>query len=94
MEGLTMEFVIEFFFEFYLEMMFFIVPEENASKRHILIAKILAVCVLLVFLALMIWGLVLIVDDNNMWGIAPIAGATVLSVAQITAGMMSYRKHH
>ena len=40
-----MELVIEIILEIYLELMVLIVPEKNASKKHILIAKILAVCV-------------------------------------------------
>ena len=45
-----MEFVIEAFFEIYVELMFLIVPEKNASKKHIFIAKIMAVCVLILSL--------------------------------------------
>ena len=89
-----MEFVIEAFFEIYVELMFLIVPEKNASKKHIFIAKIMAVCVLLALIALTIWGMVLLVDYKNMWGIAPIAGAVALSLAQIRAGIVLYKKHH
>lgn len=89
-----MELVIEIFLEIYLELMFLIVPEKNASKKHILIAKILAICVFIALAALVIWGFVLIVDHNNMWGIVPIAIAVILSLAQIVAGFILYNKHH
>lgn len=89
-----MELVLEIFLEIYMELMFLIVPEKNASKKHILIAKILAVCALIALAALVIWGMVLIVDRNNMWGIAPIAIAAILSLVQIVAGIVLYRKHH
>ncbi len=89
-----MELVVEIFLEIYLELMVLIIPEKNASKKHILIAKILAVCVSIALVALVIWGFVLIVDYNNMWGIVPIAIAVILSLAQIVAGIVLYRKHH
>ena len=89
-----MELVIEIILEIYLELMVLIVPEENASKKHILIAKILAVCVSIALAAFVIWGFVLIVDYNNMWGIVPITIAIILSLAQIVAGIVLYKKHH
>ena len=75
-----MEFVIESFFEIYVELMFLIVPEKNASKKHIFIAKIMAVCVLIALIALTIWGMVLLVDYKNMWGIAPYTSLGVLAI--------------
>lgn len=89
-----MELVIEIILEIYLELMVLIVPEQNASKKHILIAKILAVCVSIALAAFVIWGFVLIVDYNNMWGIVPITIAIILSLAQIVAGIVLYKKHH
>lgn len=89
-----MELVIEIILEIYLELMVLIVPEKNAIKKHILIAKILAVCVSIALAAFVIWGFVLIVDYNNMWGIVPITIAIILSLAQIVAGIVLYKKHH
>ena len=89
-----MELVIEIILEIYLELMVLIVPEKNASKKHILIAKILAVCVSIALAAFVTWGFVLIVDYNNMWGIIPITIAIILSLAQIVAGIVLYKKHH
>ena len=89
-----MELVIEIILEIYLELMVLIVPEKNASKKHILIAKILAVCVSIALAAFVIWGFVLIVDYNNMWGIVPITIAIILSLAQRVAGIVLYKKHH
>ena len=89
-----MELVLEIFLEIYIELMFLIVPEKNVGKKQILIAKIMAVCVLLVFAALVIWGMVLIADYNNMWGIAPIVVVAALSLVQIIVGLINYKKHH
>lgn len=77
-----------------MELMFLVIPEKNASKKHIWIAKIVAILVVLGIFALVIWGGVLIVDHNNMWGILPIAMAVVISLTQIIAGIVLFKKHH
>ena len=89
-----MELIIEVVLEIYFELMFLIVPEKNVSKRHIWIAKILALLALIIIAALLIWGLILIFDYNNMWGIVPAAAAILLSLAQIIGGIVLYSKHH
>ena len=89
-----MDLVIEILLEIYMELMFLVIPEKNASKKHIWIAKITAVSVVLGIFALVIWGGVLIVDHNNLWGVFPIAVAVVTSLAQIIAGIILYKKHH
>lgn len=89
-----MELVIEILLEIYMELMFLVIPEKNAGKKHIWIAKITAVSVVLGIFALVIWGGVLIVDHNNLWGVFPIAVAVVISLAQIIAGIILYKKHH
>lgn len=89
-----MEIVIEILLELYMELMLLIVPEKNASKKHITIAKIAAILMVLGIFALAIWGGVLIADYNNLWGIAPIAIAVILSLIQIIAGIVLYKKHH
>ena len=89
-----MDFVLELLLEIYMELMLLIVPEKNVSKRHIRIAKIAAVCVLVGLIVLVIWGVSLIVDKQNMLGIVPIVIAIVISLAQIVAGIILYKKHH
>jgi len=89
-----MDIVIEILLEIYMELMFLVIPEKNATKKHIWIAKITAILVVLGIFALAIWGCVLIVDHNNLWGILPIAIAIVISLVQIIAGIILYKKHH
>ena len=89
-----MDIVIEILLEIYMELMFLIVPEKNASKKLIWIAKIAAILVVFGIFALVIWGCVLIADCNNLWGILPIAVAVVISLAQIIAGFVLFKKHH
>ena len=89
-----MDLVIEIILEIYMELMFLVVPEKNATKKHIWIAKIAAVLVVLGIFALVIWGCVLIVDQNNLWGILPISIAVAVSLVQIIAGIVLFKKHH
>ena len=89
-----MELLVEILFEIYGELMFLIIPEENRSKKYIWISKIIAVVVLLAVISLAIWGSVLISDYNNMCGIVPIAIAIVISLAQIIAGIVLFKKNH
>ena len=89
-----MELLVEILFEIYGEFMFLIIPEKNRSKRYIWISKIIAVAVLLAVISLAIWGSVLISDYNNMWGIVPIAIAIIISLAQIIAGIVLFKKNH
>jgi len=89
-----MDLIVEILLEIYMELMLLIIPEKNASKKHILIAKIAAFAVVLGIFALVIWGAVLIIDHDNLWGILPIAVAVAMSLAQIIAGILLYKKHH
>ena len=89
-----MDIVIEILLEIYMELMLLMIPEKNASKQHIRIAKIAAILVVAGIFALAIWGSVLIVDYGNLWGLVPIAIAVVVSLAQIIAGIILYKKHH
>lgn len=89
-----MDIVIEILLEIYMELMLLVVPEKNVSKKHIWIAKLAAILMVFGVFALVIWGVVLIGDYNNLWGIAPIAIGVILSLAQIIAGIILYKKHH
>lgn len=89
-----MDIVVEILLEIYMELMFLVIPEKNASKKHIQMAKIVAILVIFGIFALVIWGSVLIADYNNLWGIVPIAIAVILSLAQIITGIILFKKHH
>ena len=89
-----MDLMVEILLEIYMELMLLVIPEKNVSKKHIRIAKILAILAVLGMLALVIWGAVLIADHQNMWGILPIAIAVMLSLAQVVAGIVLYKKYH
>ena len=89
-----MELLAEILLEVYCELMFLVIPEKNRSKKYIWISKIIAVVALLTVIILAIWGIVLISDYNNIWGIAPIATAIVISLVQIIAGIVLYKKNH
>lgn len=89
-----MDFLMELLFEVYLDLMMLIVPEKNISKKHKNIAKVIAILVLFVVLALAFWGIVLIVDYNNLLGIIPLAVAIIISLAQIILSIILYNKFH
>lgn len=89
-----MDIVIEVLLEIYVELMMLIVPEKNVSKKHKLIAKIIAVLVVIGIFALVIWGASLIIDHNNLWGIAPISAGVIISLIQVIAGIILYKKNH
>lgn len=74
--------------------MFLIIPEKNATKKHIIIAKIIAIVAILGIIALAVWGAILIADYENLLGIIPIAVAVLLSLAQIIAGIVLYGRNH
>ena len=89
-----MELLIEILFEVYGELMFLVVPEKKMSKKYVLISKSIAVLVFLSVIVLAIWGIVLIFDYNNFIGLIPLFAAAVISLAQIIAGIVLFKKHH
>ena len=89
-----MDIIFEIFFEIYGELMFLIVPEKNRSKKTVFLSKLIATLVLLGVLALAIWGLVLVFEYENMWGTVPVATAVIVSLAQIIAGIVLYKRNH
>ena len=84
---------MEFFLELYMELMLLIIPEKTPKKRHRNIAVILATIMVLGMLALGIWGLVLLVEGNR-WGFLPLSISVGLSLVQIIAGIVLYKKNH
>jgi len=89
-----MDILIEIILEVYMELMLLIVPEKNLTKKQKFFATLAAVAVMLGMFALVIWGLVLILDYGSLWGILPIVVAAALSLVQIVAGIVLYRKNH
>lgn len=89
-----MELLAEIIFELYGELMFLIIPEKNASKKYILLSKVIAILVFLGVIALGIFGVFLISDKKTLLGIIPIAVAAIISLAQIIAGIILFKKHH
>lgn len=89
-----MELLIEIFLEVYVELMILAAPEKNTSKGWRIAAKIFALFVVFGVFALVLWGVALIVNDKNLWGIAPITVAVLISLFQIIAGIiLNMRKH-
>ena len=89
-----MELLAEILFEVYGNLMFLIIPEKRMSKKYVIIAKIIAILVFIGAIALVLWGAILISDYNNLIGIVPISIAVVISLAQIIAGIVLFKKHH
>ena len=74
--------------------MLLIVPEKGKSKRYIVISKILAISVLIGVIALALWGIYLITEKSNPLGAIPLIAAGIISLAQIIAGIVLFKKHH
>ena len=88
------EFFFEIFFEVYGELMFLIVPETKRNMKCEIVTVVIAISVFIGVIALAVWGVVLISDYNNRCGIIPISAAIVISLAQITAGIILRIKHN
>ena len=88
-----MDFLFELLFEIYGELMLLIVPEKGKSKRYRVLAKIIAVLMLLGVVALVFLGIFLIVDRQNLAGIAPLTVAVLISLAQIVAGIILFKRN-
>lgn len=88
-----MELIFEIFFEVYIELMMYIVPEEKAtSKKYRALAIIIATISMLGNLALFIYGGILLFEQHDLWGLVPIAVALVWSLAQIFLGFILDKK--
>ena len=90
-----MEFLMECIVGLYMELMMLMVPERGeAPKKYRKTVLIIAVTVLLSVIALFTWGAILLTDYNNNLGYIPIAIALVISIAQIVAGFVLYKKRN
>ncbi len=88
-----MEFLAEFLIELYMELMFLIVPEKYINEKFRPIAVTIAIVGLVGVIALVLWGFSL-VDRGHNWGAFLIAAGVILSLAQIIAGILLYKKNH
>lgn len=89
-----MDIIAEILIELYGELMFLIIPEKRLGKTYTAVVKITAVTVFLGVIALVIWGGVLIWERGNLLGIIPLSVGVLISLAQIIAGIILYKKHH
>ncbi len=89
-----MDLLIEILLDVYMELMLLIIPEKNVTKKHKIVAKIVAIVMLLIVFALAIWGIVWIVNYQKLWGIAPLTAAILISLFQIIAGIVFYKRNH
>ena len=89
-----MELLTEILFEVYGELMFIIVPNKKMNKKYVLITKIISILVFIGVIALILWGTILISNYNNLIGILPISIAIIISLIQIIAGIILFKKHH
>lgn len=84
-----MDFLFELLIEIYMEMMMLIVPERKTTSRaYRTLAIVIALVGVTATMVSLIFGLTLIIDHNNMMGIIPLTIAAVLSVGQITMGII------
>lgn len=88
-----MDFLFELLVEIYMELMLLVVPEKKAStRRYRVLAWLIAFVGILATFASFIFGMVLIVDNNDLVGIIPLAIALLLSIMQISLGIKAYKK--
>ncbi len=90
---IIVDFFVEMLFDVYGELMFLVVPEFKGSRNCEIVAVIIAILVFVGVIVLAVWGGILISDYNNRCGIIPISAAAVISLAQITAGIILRIKH-
>ena len=89
-----MEIIGEILLEAYMELMLLIVPEKNIAKHHRKIATCIAAVEIVALLALTVWGLVLIGDCQNMWGWGLLGVVVLISLGQVIAGIVLYKRNH
>ena len=61
-----MEILLEILLDVYGELMLLIVPEKGMRKKYIILSKIFAILVLMGGIALVLWGIYLIADQDNL----------------------------
>ena len=89
-----LEFLFEFVVEFYLELMFLVVPTENVTKRRKVLASIIAIVLAIGLPILFFVGFILSLDADKPWGTLLMILSGTLIVAQIVAGVVLHEIHH
>lgn len=84
-----MDIIFEIFLEIYGELMMLVVPKSKWTKKKGAIAIVAALNFIGV-MALFLWGIVLLVDEENVLGWIPIFFAVMLSAAQIGLGVYRF----
>ncbi len=85
----VLDIIFEILIEIYMELMMLVVPEDKmAKKRYRVLTVIIALIGIATTVASLIYGLHLIIDKDKLIGIIPIAIAVILSISQITAGII------
>ena len=91
---LLIELLGEIRIELYGELMMLIVPEEKRGKRFHIIAKTIAIAVLILIIATVVAGIILIENQNKPLGIGLLIVAGTISLIQITLGIIFYKRNH
>ncbi len=86
--------LIDAFWDFYFDLMLLIVPEKNLTQKQRVAIKVVAVVVTFGLLALFVLGCGLIMENRIVPGIVLIVISSGISLAQIIAGIVLYKKHH
>lgn len=83
-----MDFLIELVLEFYLKLMFMVVPTENVTKKRKILASVIAIIMAIGLPALFFLGFKLSLDQDKPWGTMLMIFSGVLIVSQIIAGVV------
>ena len=84
-----MDIIFEIFLEIYGELMMLVIPESKWTKKKGAIALV-AVLNFVGVMALLLWGVVLLTENNEPLGWIPIFFAVVLSAVQIGVGIYRF----
>ncbi len=87
-----MDILFDIFIDIYVELMGLIFPKNKRSKRQYILAGIVAFVLIFGILALGLWGGYLVFKDGKSIGWIPLGIAIVLSIIQITCGILLYIK--
>ena len=82
-----MEIVLDFLFELYLELVMLAVPEKTKSKTVKILAVCLVIFVLVGIVFLFGFGVERVNAGHTATGVLCIAGAVVIALAQLIAGI-------
>ena len=88
-----MDFLVELFFEIivtvYAELMGMIIPEEKSNNKTVrMIIAVFAVIIMLGLIVMALFGMYFAVNDRPVLGWCLIIGSIMLSIAQITIGLI------